>query len=59
MQVEEGFGVKIIRVQTVRFLPHLFQLILTALIKTKTNTLNILDRKGLRGSRDANYVQDD
>ena len=33
VQVEKGFGVKILRIQTVTFLPHLFQLILTTLYR--------------------------
>lgn len=35
VQVEERFGVKIVRVEAVRFLPHLLELILTALEKTQ------------------------
>lgn len=31
MKAEESFGVKIVRVETICFLPHLFQLILAAL----------------------------
>lgn len=40
VQTEEGFGVEIVRVEPIRLLPHLFQLILTALKdknKIKTN----------------------